>query len=243
MEDNTVMEFESLDAQVQTKAKFGGTNSEGSAKRNERLIAFYQLVTSMLFLNVGKFLSQVRSGKRLADWVYEGRSITLKSVSIGGKLFPLPEGYVISLDTCTTVWGCMVCHSAHGTNIAPSKGSDPNGLAENEWYYNPATRELFTISKTCWKQYVENRAKGKDGKYLSEGSGSYLGKGNHYENRFRNLSAVKPSDLQAAMDLYQASEVQTPASDAPQTPVTPAVVPTVETPAVPSPVANRRKGQ
>jgi len=51
-------------------------------------------------------------------------------------------------------WGCKACHSAHGSGVYPSREVSAKLLRKNKFFYNPATRELFTISDSCWVDYV-----------------------------------------------------------------------------------------
>lgn len=233
MSDN-MMTFETLDAQV-TARKFGGNNSERSDARVARVNAFFALFTNALFLYVGKFLSNMVNGKSLAQWLSEGREITLKAINIpdgNGKVrtFPLPEGFVISLKTLN-IWGCFACHSAHGSGIAPSKEVDYALLAKNEFWYNPASRQLFVISDTCWKQYVENRTKLASGKWSDPGKG-IMGQGTDFSKYFKRLSEVPGATLDATIAMYGKDASVAPA---------PTQAPVAAPPAPQSPVQAKRK--
>lgn len=60
----------------------------------------------------------------------------------------------MSLANMPRTWGCKACHSAHGSGVYPSREVSAKLLRKNKFFYNPATRELFTISDSCWVDYV-----------------------------------------------------------------------------------------
>ena len=137
-----------------------GRNNEDKSARIARMAAEWSHDKNMRLFPVGKLLARPINGKqdslRLADVVAKGGEIKMSAVIIGGKAYPLQDGFAISLKTCPQSWGCLVCGSAHGSGIKPSKRVDADGLADNVFYYRPSDRAMFSISATCWKDYVVN---------------------------------------------------------------------------------------
>jgi hypothetical protein len=124
----------------------------------ERMRAFWNAKTNAVLYVVGQLLAVLVNGKTLAQHLLDKAAIPLKDIAIPvddkGTLrtFPLASGYVLSLETIGT-WGCPACHSAHGSGVAPSRRQEVAKLESNVFYYNPATRELFTISASCYEKY------------------------------------------------------------------------------------------
>jgi len=134
-----------------------GVNNESEDKRIARLTAFYAAKENSKFYAVGQLLATAHKGKTLAAHLADGAEFAMGTVSINGVSYPLREGFVLSLDTVAkgeTAWGCVACRSAHGSGVAPSKAVNVKTLASNQFYYNPATKDLFTVSATCWNKYV-----------------------------------------------------------------------------------------
>jgi hypothetical protein len=146
------MKLTNLIAQSTTLATKGGGNAE------ERMAVL--LAASPRLYPMGKLLANTIGGKSLAQHIADGEVIEMDTVSG----FPLNPGYVIGLksDGKSTVivgdWACPACKSAHGSNVFPSKkGIKVKGLLSNRFYYNPATKELFSISDTCFETYVAEK--------------------------------------------------------------------------------------
>jgi hypothetical protein len=116
--------------------------------------AFWSDKLNSTLYDVGQILAQVVEGKTLAEHIAEGHSFTLGAVKSPNEVrLQLRPGQVFSLATLNS-WGCPACHSAHGSGRYPSREVDSKGLASNVFYYRPADQTLFTISRTCWQQYV-----------------------------------------------------------------------------------------
>ncbi len=126
---------------------------ESQPAREERMRAFWNAPENRQIWKVGKLLSQKHERKTLAQYVIS-EGIELDKISINGNTLPLEPGFKLSLDSILN-WGCPACHSAHGSGVWPSTSVNAGNLERCEFYYNPETRLLFTISKTCWDDYVE----------------------------------------------------------------------------------------
>ncbi|SRR6266446_899647 len=137
-----------------TTGKAFGQN-ENKADRTRRMKAFWSDVANAIVHPVGQLLAYVEAGKTLAQHITEGQEIDLTEVSINGKLYPLTEGTKLSLSNVATFWGCPACRSAHGSGVYPSRNVSASHLATNRFFYNPATKQLFTISDSCWQEYVK----------------------------------------------------------------------------------------
>lgn len=135
-----------------------GGNSDGrenAEMRSKRMKAYFTNKDNAKIYVIGKILSHVVNGKSVAAHLLAGEKIELTSVQSNGRNLPLTPGYVLSLDTLKTVWGCPVCKSAHGTGESPSPKKDVELLEGCKFYYNPVTRNLFTISASCWSNWVK----------------------------------------------------------------------------------------
>ena len=51
-----------------------------------------------------------------------------------------------------SLWGCPFCGSAHGSGVGVSRSINVSALEGNQFYYNPLTQQLFTISATCLRK-------------------------------------------------------------------------------------------
>jgi hypothetical protein len=149
-----------------------GQNENGDA-RLARMTAWLAASDNATLVPFGKFLAlahhvdeSTKQVVTLAEYIFGGGSFSVDSLVIAGTKVKLAEPQEICLDTCATEngWGCVACRSAHGSGIYPSKRVDIKGLSENKWYYNPATRRIFTISSTCFRDYVTGLDGGKAGK-------------------------------------------------------------------------------
>jgi hypothetical protein len=104
---------------------------------------------------IGKFLTIVLDGNTLAQRLAAREEIPIEYITLdNGLVVPLEPGFKLSLMSIAK-WGCPACNSAHGSGVFPSREVDADGLARCEFYYNPATKRLFMISKTCWLKYVK----------------------------------------------------------------------------------------
>jgi hypothetical protein len=112
--------------------------------------------TGPLF-RIGELLAARDHGpKTRAEYLCEGKTIDVKIYMSGSD----PEGtFRLSLSSIN-IWGCPFCGSAHGSGVHPSSDLYAPSLATNMFYYNPATRQLFTISKTCLHNHPELRITG-----------------------------------------------------------------------------------
>ena len=83
-----------------------------------------------------------------------GEEIEMDVIRLDGQVLTLQPGFKLSLANMPRTWGCKACHSAHGSGVYPSRDVSAKLLRKNKFFYNPATKELFTISDSCWGDYV-----------------------------------------------------------------------------------------
>ena len=96
-------------------------------------------------LQIGKLLAKTKDGKTLAQRLAEGEEIGRDALDF---MHPLPEHFNLSLKSIS-FWGCPFCGTAHGSGVGVSRSVNVAGLEGNQFYYNPLTQQLFTISTTC----------------------------------------------------------------------------------------------
>lgn len=153
------MKLTNVTPKTQAFASFG--QNENRDARTARMRAFWALPVNATIYPAGRVLAvKVDATRTIADVLCSGESIEMDSIVIDGKSLPLSEGFSMSLANLPQTWGCPACRSAHGSAIYPSRGDDnhkpqPRLLEANKFYYNPETRALFTISETCWGDYVK----------------------------------------------------------------------------------------
>ena len=99
-------------------------------------------------LQAGKLLAKMKDGKTLAQYLAEGEEIGREALDFP---HPLPEQFRLSLNSIS-LWGCPFCGSAHGSGVGVSRFVSVSGLEGNQFYYNPLTQQLFTISATCLRK-------------------------------------------------------------------------------------------
>lgn len=110
-------------------------------------------------LQVGKLLTQIKDGKTLAHRLAEGEEIGCDALNFP---HPLPEQFSLSLRSIS-VWGCPFCGTAHGSGVGISRSVNVPGLEGNQFYYNPLTQQLFTISATCLRKQSDLAERFVDG--------------------------------------------------------------------------------
>jgi hypothetical protein len=103
--------------------------------------------TGALF-RVGRLLATVKNGKTLAQHLAEGEEIGRDVLDFP---YPLHEQFRLSLPAIS-LWGCPFCGTAHGSGVGVSRSVNVASLESNQFYYNPLTQQLFTISATCLKK-------------------------------------------------------------------------------------------
>ncbi len=134
----------------------GGKRNEDREEREIRMKAFWTENQNATFYMIGRLLRTLVKGKTLAQRLVAGEEIELDSISWKGATLPLVRGFKLSLKSLD-MWGCPACRSAHGSDVYPShpsRGADAALLSKNKFYYNLTTKQLFTISDTCWSEYV-----------------------------------------------------------------------------------------
>jgi hypothetical protein len=99
-------------------------------------------------LQLGRLLTKTKNGKTLAQCLAEGEEIGRDALDFA---YPLPEQFRLSLES-VSLWGCPFCGSAHGSGVGVSRSVSVLGLESNQFYYNPLTQQLFTISATCLRK-------------------------------------------------------------------------------------------
>ena len=103
--------------------------------------------TGPLF-QVGKLLAAVHNDKTLAQRLAEGEEIGRDALNFQ---YSLHEQFRLSLQSIS-LWGCPFCGSAHGSGVGVSRSINVPSLESNQFYYNPLTQQLFTISATCLRK-------------------------------------------------------------------------------------------
>ncbi len=132
-----------------------GKSGEDRKAREARMKGYWQNPVNAQVYSVGKLLSVQVSGTTLAEMMVKGETLELESITaLNGVSLPLQTGFKMSLKNVSH-WGCPACKSAHGSGVYPSREVDATRLARSEFYYNPATKALFTISETCFGDYVK----------------------------------------------------------------------------------------
>ena len=97
---------------------------------------------------VGRLLTRLKDGKTLAQRLAEGEEIRRDALDFR---YPLPEQFLLSLGSIS-LWGCPFCGTAHGSGVGVSRSVNISSLEGNQFYYNPLTQQLFTISATCLRK-------------------------------------------------------------------------------------------
>lgn len=139
-----------------SKPTFGQNESESD--RLARMRQYWQSKDNAVLVPLGQLLAMPFDAKRtVAEVVAGGGEVTIDKLQMpDGKVLEVSPAQVISLKTCADKqhgWGCPACSSAHGSGIAPSRDVTVDGLARNQWYYNPASKQLRVISDTCIDKY------------------------------------------------------------------------------------------
>jgi len=148
------MELKNFAVKPTTTASATGNGIENRAGRVAKMKAFWNKAENAILYPVGQLLSTEVNGKSLAEWMVAGESFEMESLAINGRVLPLVKGFRLSLKTIEA-WGCPACGSAHGSGVAPSRKMVADLLAANVFYYSPVSKALFTISATCWGDYVK----------------------------------------------------------------------------------------
>jgi hypothetical protein len=150
------MKLTSLVVAATRTGAFGVGQNEKLSARIPRMTAYWQDAANAVLYPVGNLLSvSIGNGRTLADVIASGEEVELgDSIEVEGVKLPLQDGAKLSLANLAQSWGCVACRSAHGSAVYPSREVSVKGLKENKFFYNPATRALFVISDTCWKDYV-----------------------------------------------------------------------------------------
>jgi hypothetical protein len=139
---------------AQPEITAAGQNESRSA-RTRRMRDFWADPKNAVLHPVGRLLEATApDGRMLAEIVAGGEPVEIETISVNGHTLPLAADTVLRLAT-VSVWGCPACRSAHGSGIYPSRAVSAMKLATNKFYYRPSDQRLFTISTTCWKDYVK----------------------------------------------------------------------------------------
>jgi len=139
------------------KSVKGSSSGQENRKAKESRMRSFWDKTPVIY-SLGCLLAATVDGKRIADVVAMGGKVNLTDkVEVDGKTLVLVKPLVLALSTLAD-WGCPACHSAHGSNEGPSKkkdsSPDADALAANEFYYDPQAKRIFTISRSCYQDYV-----------------------------------------------------------------------------------------
>jgi hypothetical protein len=132
--------------------------------------SFFAQEENTVLVKVGKFLANTVGADTLASLIASGEAIELPTrLDFDGVSLELAADQIIGLSKEEKEpWLCPSCKSAHGSNIGPSKsrkGINVRVLAENEFYYSPVSKKLFTISVSCFDNWV--KAQGLAGQIMT----------------------------------------------------------------------------
>lgn len=153
------------------RANFGQT--EGRKARMIRMKAFWADKANAVLHPLGSLLAcEVSKGVRIADVLASGKGVVIDRVTlVSGQVLPVDPPQTISMATCAHGWGCIACHSAHGSGIPPSRTPDskpdPDGLVTNRFFYHPVTRQVFSLSMSCWGEYVQGLGAVSDARFAA----------------------------------------------------------------------------
>ena len=129
--------------------------NESKDARLRRMRQFWAAPENATLYPVGTLLAtMVDTERSMADMLAGGEEIEMDEIRLDGQELLLQPGFKLSLANMPRSWGCKACHSAHGSGVYPSREVSAKLLRKNKFFYNPATRELFTISDSCWGHYV-----------------------------------------------------------------------------------------
>lgn len=144
-------EIDEVVSQSPASASKGGFEKQDD--RDSRMKAF--LNSEDRFLKVGRLMGKSHNGQVIAEIVLDGGSVDLPtSIKLNGQVYPLKPGQTLSLETIDS-WGCPACRSQHGTGVRPSPRVNPVALAQVDFYYAPKSQLIFSVSASCWGQYVK----------------------------------------------------------------------------------------
>jgi hypothetical protein len=129
--------------------------NEDKASRITRMKRYWDEKQNAVLYNLGQLLATKAGDTTLAEQVVAGEELVIDRLT-------MPNGTVLVLDPVLKIslknvprWGCPACHSAHGSGVYPSRDITVKGLKRNSWFYNPATKQAFVISDSCWDDYVK----------------------------------------------------------------------------------------
>jgi len=131
---------------------------EDKEARENRMRSFWSDPSNKQVYTVGRLLAMtVDGGKTGAEILASGGQIEIGETDlvVNGRTLPLPAGFTLSLNNLESVWGCPACKSAHGSGKRSSREVSSKLLADVRFYYNPQTKALFSISSTCYGDYVK----------------------------------------------------------------------------------------
>jgi len=143
---------------VETKTATAIGGREDKEAREGRMRTFWSDPSNKQVFYVGKLLSMsVDGGETGASILASNGQVEIGETDlvVNGRTLPLPAGFTLSLANLESVWACPACKSAHGSGVRSSRAVDVKLLADCKFYYNPQTKALFTISSTCFGDYVK----------------------------------------------------------------------------------------
>lgn len=151
-------------------ARFG--QNELRDAREKRMKAFWAASENAIIHPVGKLLAtKVSETETIADiLVQPNGEVELDELNVDGKVLPLLPGFRLSLANLVSVWSCPACRSAHGSGVYPSREVSAKLLMGNKFYYRPSDKALFSISDTCWGDYVHALGAAKPSRFISPSS-------------------------------------------------------------------------
>lgn len=196
-----------------------GASGEDRTTREARMRSFWADPSNAVLYPAGKVLAIVaepatknKAARTVADILASGESVEMNAITIDGVTLPLADGFELSIANCFQTWGCPACHSAHGSGIAPSRKVDTILLATCKFFYRPSDKTLFTISSTCWGDYVQALNACSPKRFISPKQDPSRVKANAPKN-----ATAKPTSKPVTAPLAIAAPVTVPSEGTPET--------------------------
>jgi hypothetical protein len=107
-------------------------------------------------LKLGNLLAVKQAdGKTLAEVLATTGKVTVPRIKLNdGSVMAPSNVQELTFDNIGE-WGCPACGSAHGSGMGSSNAIKVSGLQSIEFYYGVESKTLFTVSRTCFGDYVK----------------------------------------------------------------------------------------
>lgn len=131
--------------------KVAGSRRESTDAKKARIAV--EMATMGFAVYLGQLLAaRTEDGRTGAQTLKDGGVLDFGSFDFAG-IKVAPENAKISLQAVPE-WGCPTCRSVTGSGYAQSNaGVNVDNLAGVNFFLNPRTNRLFTISPSCWDKY------------------------------------------------------------------------------------------